>query len=32
MALTPPALVLPVPMRMLCDRSEYGPPGVRVFR
>lgn len=32
MALTPPALVLPVPMRILCDRSEYGPPGVRVFR
>ena len=32
MALTPPALVLPVPMRMLCDRSECGPPGVRVFR
>ena len=24
--------LLPVPMRILCDRCENGPPGVRVFR
>ena len=30
--LVPSLLVLPVPMRILCDRCENGPPGVRVFR
>ena len=30
--LVPSPLVLPVPMRILCERCENGPPGVRVFR
>ena len=30
--LVPSLLVLPVPMRILCDRCENGPPGVLVFK